>query len=213
MKYKLVILDWDGTVMDTVPKIVNTINMVADQYSIPRETEEKTKSIIGLSLETALETLFPAHAHRSAELATTYKHIYKEVDTTPTYLFEGVEKVLKVLTSAGVKVAVATGKSRVGLNRLLDETNLANYFVTTRTADDAESKPSPDMLNQIMAELGISPSDAVMIGDTTIDMEMARGAKVDAIGITQGVASGTQLEAAGATFIANQFEQLIGGLC
>ncbi|KZN57423.1 HAD-IA family hydrolase [Pseudoalteromonas luteoviolacea] len=212
MKYKLVILDWDGTVMDTVPKIVNTINMVADQHAIPRASEEDTKSIIGLSLETALETLFPAYAHRIAELARAYKHIYKEVDSTPTKLFDGVEKVLTLLAEQGVQIAVATGKSRQGLNRLMVETGLEQYFITTRTADEAESKPSPDMLNQIMAELGVEPEEVVMIGDTIIDMEMARQAGVAAIGVTLGVASYEQLEATAAYFIANEFEQLIEGL-
>ncbi|MBE0386597.1 phosphoglycolate phosphatase [Pseudoalteromonas luteoviolacea DSM 6061] len=198
--------------MDTVPKIVNTINTVADQYSFPRESEEKTKSIIGLSLENALETLFPEQANRSSELAATYKHVYKEVDKTPTSLFDGVEHVLKQLTDQGVKVAVATGKSRQGLNRLMEETGLAGYFVTTRTADEAESKPNPDMLNQIMSELGILPCDTVMVGDTIIDMEMARLANVDAIGVTFGVASGEQLKAAGARYITSQFAQLVDGL-
>ncbi|MBQ4810978.1 HAD-IA family hydrolase [Pseudoalteromonas luteoviolacea] len=212
MKYKLVILDWDGTVMDTVPKIVNTINRVADQYAIPRASEDDTKSIIGLSLETALETLFPADAHRSTELAQAYKHIYKEVDSTPTKLFDGVEKVLKQLVDQGVKIAVATGKSRQGLNRLMVETGLESYFITTRTADEAQSKPSPDMLNQIITELSVAPKDAVMIGDTTIDMEMARQAGIDAIGVTLGVATSEQLEATSAMFIADEFEQLIEGL-
>ncbi|KZN28413.1 hypothetical protein N480_09975 [Pseudoalteromonas luteoviolacea S2607] len=212
MKYKLVILDWDGTVMDTVPKIVNTINRVADQHAIPRASEEDTKSIIGLSLETALATLFPAEAHRSMELASAYKHIYKEVDSTPTKLFDGVEKVLKFLAEQGVQIAVATGKSRQGLNRLLVETGLEDYFITTRTADEAESKPSPDMLYQIMAELGVEPEDVVMVGDTIIDMEMARQAGIAAIGVTLGVASYEQLEATAAYFIANEFEQLIEAL-
>ncbi|KZN68694.1 hypothetical protein N478_13595 [Pseudoalteromonas luteoviolacea S4060-1] len=198
--------------MDTVPKIVNTINRVADQHAIPRASEEDTKGIIGLSLETALETLFPEEAHRSMELACAYKHVYKEVDSTPTKLFDGVEKVLKFLAEQGVQIAVATGKSRQGLDRLLLETGLEDHFITTRTADEAESKPSPDMLHQIMAELGVEPEDVVMVGDTIIDMEMARQAGISAIGVTLGVASYEQLEATAAYFIANEFEQLIEAL-
>ncbi|MDK2597954.1 HAD-IA family hydrolase [Pseudoalteromonas obscura] len=209
MGYKLVIFDWDGTVMDTVPKIVNTINLVADQYGIPRESEQKTKSIIGLSLEKALATLFPAQAYRSADLADAYKVIYRDVDTTPTELFRGVEAVLKQLAERGTKIAIATGKSRQGLNRLLSESGLHKYFQATRTADEAHSKPHPDMLHQLLDELDVMAKDAVMIGDTTIDMEMASKAGIDAIGVTFGVASRGELEPFSPVHVVDEFEQLL----
>ncbi|KZN64372.1 hypothetical protein N473_15615 [Pseudoalteromonas luteoviolacea CPMOR-1] len=209
MDYKLVIFDWDGTVMDTVPKIVNTINLVADQYGFSRESEEKTKSIIGLSLEHALATLFPAQAKRSAELAAAYKTIYRDVDRTPTELFNGVEQVIKQLSENNIKLAVATGKSRQGLDRLLNESGLAHYFVCTRTADEAQSKPSPDMIQQILTELDVAPQETVMIGDTTIDMDMASQAGVAAIGVTFGVANATELQAFSPVHIVDEFDQLL----
>ncbi|MCF6442870.1 HAD-IA family hydrolase [Pseudoalteromonas luteoviolacea] len=209
MDYKLVIFDWDGTVMDTVPKIVNTINKVADTFGFPRETQEKTQSIIGLSLQTALETLFPAQTHRSAELAEAYKTIYRDVDQTPTELFKGVEDVLQFLSNHNIKLAVATGKSRPGLDRLLLESGLGGYFDVTRTADEAESKPSPDMVQQILSELDIAPEQAVMIGDTTIDMDMARNAGVAAIGVTFGVANRNELAQYSPVHIIDEFKQLL----
>ncbi|KID58661.1 HAD family hydrolase [Pseudoalteromonas luteoviolacea] len=209
MDYKLVIFDWDGTVMDTVPKIVNTINLVADQYGFSRESEEKTKSIIGLSLEHALATLFPAQANRSTELATAYKTIYRDVDRTPTELFNGVEQVIKQLSENNIKLAIATGKSRQGLDRLLNESGLAQYFVCSRTADEAQSKPNPDMIQQILAELDVAPQETVMIGDTTIDMDMASQAGVAAIGVTFGVANATELQAFSPVHIIDEFEQLL----
>ncbi|AOT08993.1 HAD-IA family hydrolase [Pseudoalteromonas luteoviolacea] len=209
MDYKLVIYDWDGTVMDTVPKIVNTINLVADKYGFARETEEKTKSIIGLSLEHALATLFPAQSKRSAELADAYKAIYRDIDCTPTELFEGVESVIKQLSDNNIKLAIATGKSRTGLDRLLSESGLAHYFVSTRTADEAQSKPNPDMIQQILAELDVAPQEAVMIGDTTIDMDMAARAGVAAVGVTFGVANAAELRAYSPIHIVDEFEQLL----
>lgn len=194
--------------MDSVPKIVNTIHLAATACGIDKVTDEQAKNIIGLSLEKAMLRLFPGHPDKLEELVAAYKHIYKHVDTTPTPLFNGVAELLKQLQQQGKQIAVATGKSRVGLDRLLHESGLRDYFVITRTACEAQSKPHPDMLEQILQHLQVSPQQTVMIGDTLIDMELAQRAGVDAIGVTMGVASREVLSNTHAKHICDNYQQL-----
>ena len=191
--YKLVIFDWDGTVMDSVPKIVNCMHQSALACGVTPPSDEAIQNIIGLSLERAVATLFPEQQALHTKLIAGYKHQYKHLDVTPTPLFANVEHTLAALQSQGTLLAVATGKSRAGLERLLDETKLRKYFVATRTSDDALSKPAPDMVLQLLAELNISHQDALMIGDTKIDMAMAKAANIDRLGVTMGVHNALQL--------------------
>ncbi|MCG7533641.1 HAD-IA family hydrolase [Pseudoalteromonas sp. OOF1S-7] len=207
MAYKLVIFDWDGTVMDTVPKIVNTLHKVVACHGLEPISNDAAKSIIGLSLETAMVTLFPEQQAMAAELAQTYKRLYKE-DTTPITVFEGVEALLAELKAQGILLAVATGKSRAGLDNLLAHSGLSDYFCVTRTADDAKSKPDPDMLLQILSELGVPPEEAIMVGDTGIDMQLASNAHVPAIAVTFGAASAAQLTAYTPLALCHSYAQL-----
>lgn len=192
-KYKLVIFDWDGTVMDSVPKIVNCMQQSALALNVTVPSDDAIKNIIGMSLEKAVAVLFPDNDKLCADIVLEYQRQYKEVDTTAAPLFLDVERTLIALQAQGMLLAVATGKSRAGLERLLDETKLRDYFVATRTSDDALSKPSPDMLLQLLDELNIAPSDAVMIGDTQIDMMMAKAANINRIGVTMGAHNAAQL--------------------
>lgn len=192
-KYKLVIFDWDGTVMDSVPKIVNCMQQSALTLNLAVPSDDAVKNIIGMSLEKAVAVLFPDDDAPCADIVLEYQRQYKEVDTTVAPLFVGVERTLIALQQQGVLLAVATGKSRAGLERLLDETKLRGYFVATRTSNEALSKPSPDMLLQLLEELNIAPSDAVMIGDTQIDMMMAQAANINRVGVTMGAHNATQL--------------------
>ncbi|TGE84627.1 HAD family hydrolase [Pseudoalteromonas sp. KS88] len=191
--YKLVIFDWDGTIMDSVTKIVNCMHESALKCGLVAPSDEAIKNIIGLSLEHAVATLFPDNANLYADLIAQYKHQYKHVDATPTPLFTDVANTLARLRDKGVILAVATGKSRVGLERLLDETKLDHHFAATRTSDDAQSKPSPEMLLQLLSELDVSADEALMIGDTKIDMAMAQAAHIDRVGVTMGVHNEVQL--------------------
>ena len=191
-KYKLVIFDWDGTVMDSVTKIVNCIRSSAESLNLVAPSDLAIKNIIGMSLEKAIDVLFPDNVAQHQALISGYKYQYS-VDTTPTPVFANVVSVLNALKEQGIVLAVATGKGRGGLERLLDQSQLRHFFSATRTSDDALSKPSPNMLYQLLEELGISAQDAVMIGDTQIDMTMAKAAGVDRIGVTMGVHNAQQL--------------------
>ncbi|PCK29849.1 HAD-IIIA family hydrolase [Pseudoalteromonas piscicida] len=208
MRYKCVIFDWDGTVMDSVPKIVNTIHLAAQSCGIPPVSDSEAKSIIGLSLPKAMQVLFPQHQDKADSLTSAYKYIYSNEDDTPSPIFEGVESLLSQLRSQGIKIAVATGKSRTGLDRLMAQNSLCDYFLTTRTACEAKSKPHPDMLLQILNELGVDAQETVMVGDSIIDMDLARNAGVDAVGMTLGVASREQLSQTSACHICDNYHDL-----
>ncbi|MBH0018163.1 HAD-IA family hydrolase [Pseudoalteromonas sp. NGC95] len=191
-KYKLVIFDWDGTIMDSVTKIVNCIRSSAESLNLVPPSDEAIKNIIGMSLEKAIDVLFPDNVAQHQALISGYKYQYS-VDTTPTPVFANVVSVLNALKEQGIVLAVATGKGRGGLDRLLEQSQLRHFFSATRTSDNAQSKPSPDMLYQLLEKLGISAQDAVMIGDTQIDMTMAKAAGMDRIGVTMGVHNAQQL--------------------
>ena len=195
-KYKLVIFDWDGTLMDSAAKIVSCMQLAAKQCDMPIPTYDEVGHIIGISLKPAIKQLFKIEDDELAErLVAAYKEAFVTRDTTPCPLFDGVEQLLANLKAAGCTLAVATGKARRGLDRAWLQTETGRFFSASRTADEAESKPSPDMLLQLLEELGFENEDAVMIGDTTYDMQMAETIGMDRIGVSYGVHAQVHLEA------------------
>ncbi|MDR6982640.1 phosphoglycolate phosphatase [Rheinheimera pacifica] len=187
-KVSLVVFDWDGTVMDSIGRIVSSMQAAARHSDLVVPSDFAVKQIIGLSLDPALDVLFPGvTADKRLQLFTHYRDHYVIHDTTPTPLFDGVEQVLQQLKAQNVLLAVATGKARKGLQRMFDETGLAKYFDTSRCADEAQSKPHPDMLQQILLELDIKAEHAIMVGDTSHDMKMAQAIAMPRVGVTHGV--------------------------
>jgi len=185
---KVVIFDWDGTVMDSVGKIVNSVQLAAERLALPVPTAHAAKQIIGLSLDPAFKTLFPHSSAAERELlAEHYKDVYSNVDRTPTPLFAGADHVFTTLRQRGYQLAVATGKARRGLDRMFAETNTGHHFVTSRCSDEAQSKPHPQMLEHILTELQLTPAQAVMVGDSRYDLMMAHSIGVHRIGVTHGV--------------------------
>jgi len=185
---KVVIFDWDGTVMDSVGKIVNSVQIAAKRLALPVPSAHAAKQIIGLSLDPAFKTLFPHSSAAERELlAEHYKDVYSNVDRTPTPLFAGADHVFTTLRQRGYQLAVATGKARRGLDRMFAETNTGHHFVTSRCSDEAQSKPHPQMLEHILTELQLTPAQAVMVGDSRYDLMMAHSIGVHRIGVTHGV--------------------------
>ncbi|TMM43306.1 HAD-IA family hydrolase [Colwellia ponticola] len=188
MNYKLVIFDWDGTLMDSIARIVSSIQASAQYCQLTIPTVQSVKDIIGLSLPKALNILFPGASQTDmAVLREQYKYHYVEADLTPSPLFEHALTLLKALKDEDKLLAVATGKGREGLQRVFSATQTEHFFHASRCADEARSKPDPQMLLSLIAELGVSAEQAVMIGDTSHDMKMAQAAGIDSIGITLGV--------------------------
>ncbi len=186
--YKLVIFDWDGTLMDSVDRIVFSMQASATALSFTPPSYDQAKQIIGLSLPKAIQTLFPsANAEQVQLLTSQYKHQYVEVNTTATPLFEHALELLINLKQKNKLLAVATGKARAGLQRVWQVSDTEHFFHASRCADESISKPDPDMINSLLKELNIEKYEAVMIGDTSYDLEMAQRAGVDSIGITHGV--------------------------
>lgn len=187
-KYQCVIFDWDGTLMDSEARIVASIQYAAKHAGYPVLSYDESKRIIGLSLDKAIYTLYPDADASGIEMMaqgyTEYFLNHADVDMRP---FEGAEALLSMLKQSGVKVAIATGKSRRGLNQVLAEVGFEGYFDMTRTPVEAESKPSPLMLQQIIDEFGLSAGDAVMVGDTEFDMQMAKNINMDVIALSHGV--------------------------
>ncbi|WP_218352932.1 HAD family hydrolase [Alteromonas lipotrueiana] len=192
--YKLVIFDWDGTLMDSVGKIVECMQQAAAQCGEPVPSAEQVGNIIGISLHPAVAQLFGLKDEQKIEsIVAAYKTAYVTKDQRPCPMFEGATQLLKALHSNGRQLAVATGKARRGLDRAWQHTATGDYFVASRTACDAQSKPSSDMLQQLLSETGVAVDEAVMIGDTVYDMQMAQQLGMDRIGVTYGVHDSQQL--------------------
>ncbi|HDZ8881372.1 MULTISPECIES: HAD family hydrolase [Aeromonas] len=193
---RLAIFDWDGTLMDSVGRIVACVAAAARDCAELVPTATETHQIIGLSLEVGIPRLFSLEqgGERANALIARYRHHYLH-DATPSPLFAGARELLHGWHEQGIALAVATGKSRRGLDRVLDETGLRPLFAATRGADEANSKPDPLMLTQILTELALIPSQAVMIGDSIHDMAMAEALAMPRIGVSWGVHNRGRLQA------------------
>jgi len=186
--YKLIIFDWDGTLMDSVDRIVSSMQSAAIAVGLVVPSNDAVKQIIGLSIPEALKELFAGITDELIEIMRLqYKYQYTEGDNTPTPLFEHAMNLLAQLRQNNKLLAVATGKGREGLDRVLHISETSDFFHTTRCAGEMPSKPDPQMLLSILAELDIAPHEAVMVGDTSHDLKMALNAGVDSIGVTFGV--------------------------
>ncbi|ART79362.1 HAD family hydrolase [Oceanisphaera avium] len=195
MNYRLVIFDWDGTLMDSVDRIVSSMQASAQACALPIPEASAVRNIIGLSLYKALPLLFGAlTASQNEQLLQVYRRYYMELDNTPAPLFSGATELIKDLHQRGYQLAVATGKQRAGLDQVLMETQLTEYFHALRGADQAVSKPDPLMLQQILDELNVSASEAVMVGDSSYDLAMAQAIAMPRIGVTYGVHDAPRLQ-------------------
>ncbi|WP_026375030.1 HAD-IA family hydrolase [Aestuariibacter salexigens] len=210
MKYELIIFDWDGTLMDSSAKIVNTMHLASDRLGVARKTDEQVKDIIGISLQPAIMRLFDTDdASFAQRLAEEYKHVYLQLDQTPCPLFDGAAEVLDRLHVDRMNMAVATGKARRGLNRAWQQSGTGHYFVASRCADEAQSKPSPDMLEQILSELDIPPQAALMVGDTEYDMLMAQALGMDRVAVSYGVHDEDRLLACSPVSVIHHIRELL----
>lgn len=194
-KPKLFVFDWDGTLMDSERQIVICMQQAAGDLGLVVPSDGEVRVIIGLGLPEAILRLFPHHDRATRELIRRAyaKHFVAEAGGR-SELFPGARELLDDLRAQGYLLAIATGKSRLGLDRVLGQTDLINFFDTTRCADETASKPDPLMLQQILTALTVFPGEAVMIGDTSFDLEMASRAGVRSVGISHGVHAMDELE-------------------
>ncbi|MBB1125176.1 HAD-IA family hydrolase [Thiospirillum jenense] len=194
MKPELIIFDWDGTLMDSAARIVACMTLAFQDVAQPPPTPAAIRDVIGLGLEEAMLVLWPtADPELRTQVAEHYRARFLTPDSIPTPLFPHVARVIEELYAGGWLLAVATGKSRRGLNKVLIESQLGHYFHATRCADETRSKPHPQMLFELLDELGATPQSALMIGDTVFDLEMANQAGVRALAVDYGVHSRERL--------------------
>ena len=185
---QLIVFDWDGTLMDSEARIVNCMQAAIEDLALAPRTRQQMTEIIGLGLAEALAILYPeGSSAEHAALTERYRYHFVEANQTPSTLFPGVQEMLAELNEQGHFLAVATGKGRRGLDRVLEETDTGHYFHTTRCADESFSKPHPQMLLEIMDHLGVEPGNTLMIGDTEYDLQMANNAGVRSLAVSYGV--------------------------
>jgi phosphoglycolate phosphatase len=215
---KLVLFDFDGTLIDSADLIHETMRRTFRQYGKTEPALDDTKSIIGLTLDIAISRLDgkPHVDDEAGEMTAYYKSLFSTVRTDLDFrepLFPGIREVLDELFSrSDILVGGVTGKSRRGLDFALDTHGFAPHFVVSRTADDCPSKPHPAMVNECCDVTGIAPADTLVIGDAVYDMQMAKAAGATAIGVSWGYAPVAGLLAAGADHIIDHPRALLGHL-
>jgi phosphoglycolate phosphatase len=189
-RFDLLIFDWDGTLMDSIGWIVHCLQTAAGRLGCPVPAPEAAKDVIGLSIVRAMDTLFPeAGPELREQLVRAYSQEYASRPLGPGDLFAGVRDMLETLNEAGYRLAVATGKTRAGLQKALQATGTEALFYTTRAADETASKPDPKMLLEIMRHAETAPGRTLMIGDSIHDLQMAQNARISAIGVSCGAHS------------------------
>ena len=192
--FELLVFDWDGTLMDSVEHIVASLSAAAADTKMADLGHQRYRDIIGLGLSEAMYALYPdATEDDQARLCERYRHHFHDKRKGQSSLFEGTHEMLCGLKDNDIKIAVATGKARVGLDRVFEETGYGDMFHASRCADESGSKPKPHMLHELMIELGVAPENTIMIGDTTYDMQMASNAGTAGLAVSYGVHSREQL--------------------
>lgn len=192
MKYKLIIFDWDGTLVDSTGRIVDSMQQASVEVGLPAVPDMAVQNIIGLGLPEALQTVWPGiDASQMSEMTRVYARHFVYDSKVAMAFFDGVADLLGDLRQAGCKLAVATGKSRKGLDRMftqmkVDGRPVGEQFAASRCADETRSKPDPLMLKELLDELNIPAEEALMIGDTSFDLNMASALNIDSVAMSHG---------------------------
>ena len=206
----LLIFDWDGTISDSAAKIVRCMQRSAEDARVEILQDDVIKNIIGLGLPEAIKTLYPNESDESREkVRAGYSAHFIEADTIPSPFFPGVMDTLEELKSRGYKLTIATGKSRKGLNRVLNNLGMSEFFDATRCADETASKPDPQMLNELLAEFSANAEEAVMVGDTEYDMAMAHAIDMHRIAVSYGAHHVDRLRAYKPSLCVDEFEKIL----
>lgn len=185
--FKLLVFDWDGTLVDSIWRIVRCTQEALRRLRLPPVEDDRIRTAIGLGIRETVDRIYPGCSDELfARICDAYRQLWLETYSRDPVLFPGVEAALDELGRQGYLMAVATAKNRLGLTRDLENTGLVGHFHTSRTVDEAPPKPHPQMLLGILHELDVREHDALMIGDSVHDLQMARNAGVPAVGVTTG---------------------------
>lgn len=207
-RFDLIAFDWDGTLFDSTGLIVRCIQSACRDLGMPVPSDTQAAYVIGLGLMDALRHAVPdLPVERYPELGRRYRHHYM-ARQHEIVLFDGTLDMLQALKARQHWLAVATGKSRAGLNEALDAAQLRHLFDSTRTADETASKPDPLMLRELMAELGVVPERTLMIGDTTHDLQLAANAGVAGVAVSYGAHPHEDFDRFAPLFVAHSTREL-----
>jgi phosphoglycolate phosphatase len=207
-QFDLIVFDWDGTLMDSTSTIVKCIQAAARDLGLPAPRDEAAAHVIGLGLQEAMRAAMPdIDPALHPKMVERYRYHYLSKDHE-LVLFDGVRPMLEELSQEGYFLAVATGKSRVGLNRALNAVGLLSMFDATRCADETFSKPHPAMLQELTRELGQDMRRTVMIGDTTHDLLMANNAGAIGVAVEYGAHPVAHLQSCQPLFSAQSVAHL-----
>ncbi len=207
-QFDLIVFDWDGTLMDSTSTIVKCIQAAARDLGLPVPRDDAASHVIGLGLFEAMQAVMPGlDPSMYPRIVERYRYHYLSKDHE-LVLFDGVRDMLNELQQEGYFLAVATGKSRVGLNRAMNAAGLLAMFDATRCADETFSKPHPAMLQDLTRELGQDLRRTVMIGDTTHDLQMAINAGASGIGVHYGAHTPDELRPLNPLYTADSVAHL-----
>jgi phosphoglycolate phosphatase len=204
----LIIFDWDGTLMDSIGLIVEAMHVAAQAQGFTT-SDEAVKGIIGLSLMRGIEILFPNTTDEQRQTLQADYAEYYIANSHKAPFFMGIEAMLQTLIEQGRQLAVATGKKRAGLDRVLTASASHKYFVSSRCADESGSKPDPQMLLDILQETGHSIADTVFIGDSIHDIQMAQALNMTSIAVNYGAATAATLTGKNPTYQVDSPQALI----
>ena len=208
-KYDLIIFDWDGTIIDSQAHILGCMQRAIADEGLDVPQDDQIRHIVGLSLARAIETLLPQIEVSAVQrIADNYRHHFFADPNYASDLFHGAAEVIQDLHANGYYLAVATGKGRRGLDIALEKTGLEPFFHITRCADETRSKPDPLMLDEILTDLDLDSTQAVMVGDTSYDMDMANNIRMDSIAVTYGMHDVQHLQNSKPTYFIDSIDQL-----
>ncbi|MHA7055707.1 HAD family hydrolase [Aquimarina sp. M1] len=210
MKYKTLILDFDGTLADTKESIIQSMRFVAHHFNIKNFDEKIIESLIGLPLKTTFEKALSLDEKLIQEATLVYRKHYNEIVIDTISLFDGVKDTLRNFHHKGISLNIASSKGKETLIKILKKQNIYDVFLFVGGEEDAKNKkPAPDIVNLIMDNFNYDPSDCLVVGDTIYDIEMGQRANLDTCGVTYGNNARKKLEKQKPTHIIDSFRNLI----
>ena len=207
--FKAIFFDFDGTIADTVNGILATMTATFKELNLPIPPQDAMKSTIGMLLGDALQQLGNLDDSQRVLAVKTYQRLFREVELPNTRIFPGVSQTLQTLKSRGVKMAIVTSRGIESLRLILTQNNILEYFDELVTRDNGfKPKPAPDMVNYLLQKMNLAPSDVLVVGDTTFDIDMGTAAGCKTCAVTYGNHSAERLATSKCDWMVGRFEEI-----
>lgn len=207
--FKAIFFDFDGTIADTVNGILATMTATFKELNLPVPPQDAMKSTIGMLLGDALQQLGNLDDSQRVLAVKTYQRLFREVELPNTRIFPGVSQTLQTLKSRGVKMAIVTSRGIESLRLILTQNNILEYFDELVTRDNGfKPKPAPDMVNYLLQKMNLAPSDVLVVGDTTFDIDMGTAAGCKTCAVTYGNHSAERLATSKCDWMVGRFDEI-----